>query len=282
MASELRLQNYRHVFVPDLLKGKVAFISGGGSGIGFTITEMLMRHGCDTVIASRDLNRVKSAAIVLENATGQKCLPLQLDVRKNDSVEAAVTKAINHYSRIDYLVNCAAGNFLAAADSLSANGFKTVLEIDTVGTFLLSKAVYNAYFKDHGGAIVNITATLHVRGAPLQVHAGTAKAGIEAMTNHLAVEWGPAGVRVNCVAPGMIEDTEGFRRLGGALVTDTIVKGIPLQRLGTRGDIANVVLYLLSDAASLVTAVTIVADGGDILTTASGNFAFMDLLMSKI
>ncbi|XP_068760952.1 peroxisomal 2,4-dienoyl-CoA reductase [(3E)-enoyl-CoA-producing]-like [Montipora capricornis] len=266
------LEEYDYFFRPDLLSGKVAFITGGGSGIGFTIAEVLMRHKCSTVIFGRKFERLSTAARKLENLTGQKCLPLKGDVRKVDEVEAAVDKAIEHFSRIDVLVNGAAGNFVCPASKLSYNGIKTVIDIDTLGTFNVSKAVYNKCFKNNGGgSIINITATLHYNGQPFQCHAGSAKAAIEAMMRHLAVEWGPDGVRVNCVAPGPVADTEGFQRLGKH-AGPNFVKKFPIQRLGTRRDIADATVFLASGASSFITSNTLVVDGGSWMT-GSGSMA---------
>jgi len=177
-------------------------------------------------------------------------------------VETALDKALEHFSQIDVLVNGAAGNFLCPASKLSYNGIKTVIDIDTLGTFNLSKAVFNKCFKNNGGgSIINITATLHYNGCPYQCHAGCAKAAIEAMMRHLAVEWGPHGVRVNCVAPGPVADTEGLYRLGKNL-NPNFAKKFPLQRLGTRREIADATVFLASGASALITANTLVVDGG--------------------
>ncbi|XP_021107090.1 peroxisomal 2,4-dienoyl-CoA reductase isoform X3 [Heterocephalus glaber] len=238
------LPDYRHLFCPGLLQGKVAFITGGGSGIGFRITEIFMRrhpcgelclehlggahlepavlspaisfcrHGCQTVIVSRSLPRVLMAAKKLAAATGQRCLPMSMDVRAPPAIMAAVDQALKEFGKIDILINCAAGNFLCPASALSFNAFKTVVEIDTIGTFNVTRVLYEKFFQNHGGVIVNITATLGFRGQALQVHAGSAKAAVDAMTRHLAVEWGPQNIRVNSLAPGPISGTEGLRRLG--------------------------------------------------------------------
>ncbi|XP_048758569.2 peroxisomal 2,4-dienoyl-CoA reductase [(3E)-enoyl-CoA-producing]-like [Ostrea edulis] len=265
--SEETIPDYRYVFQKDLLRGKVAFITGGGTGIGFTITEILMRHGCDTIIASRRLDVVRSAAEKLSKATGQRCLPLQMDVRKPEAITKAVDEALGQFKQIDILVNNAAGNFLCPAENLSFNAFRTVMEIDAHGTFNVSKAVFEKYMKNNGGVIINITATLSFRGRVLQTHAGSAKAAIEAMTKHLAVEWGPNGIRMMCVAPGPIADTEGMRRLGGEHIDDAMVKAIPVQRLGKREDIGNTVLFITSRAGELLTGTTVIADGGAWLTS---------------
>ncbi|XP_029803897.1 peroxisomal 2,4-dienoyl-CoA reductase [Suricata suricatta] len=261
------LPEYRHLFCPDLLRDKVAFITGGGSGIGFRIAEIFMRHGCHTVIASRSLPRVSLAARKLAAATGQRCLPLSLDVRAPPSIAAAVDQALKEFGKIDILINCAAGNFLCPASALSFNAFKTVMDIDTLGTFNTSRVLYEKFFWDHGGVIVNITATLGTRGQVLQVHAGSAKAAVDAMTRHLAVEWGPQNVRVNSLAPGLVSGTEGFWRLGGPQASvSTKVLAIPLRRLGNKTDVAHSALYLASPLASYVTGAVLVVDGGAWLT----------------
>ncbi|XP_067859713.1 peroxisomal 2,4-dienoyl-CoA reductase [(3E)-enoyl-CoA-producing] [Heptranchias perlo] len=275
------LLNYSYIFNPDILKDKVAFITGGGSGIGFRIAEILMRHRCQTVIASRSLERVQASAKKLTAATGQRCFPVSVDVRQPVTIVTAVEETLREFGKIDILVNSAAGNFLCPASGLSFNAFKTVLEIDTIGTFNTSKILYQRWLKDHGGVIVNITATLSYRGQILQVHAGSAKAAIDAMTKHLAVEWGPDNIRINSLAPGPISGTEGFRKLGGlATAMADHYKLIPLQRLGAKTEIAHGVLYLVSPAASYVTGTCLVIDGGHWLTGAN-NMSVMQALLQK-
>ena len=161
------LTSYKYFYNPNLLKDQVAFVTGGGSGIGFRITELLMRHGCKTIIASRQQERVDTAAKMLSKATGGECLPLKCDVRDIEEVNASFAQALAHYGKVNCLVNNAAGNFLCPASNLSSNAYKTVLEIDTLGTFNASKAAYDAYFKDNGGNIVNISATLYYSGTLL-------------------------------------------------------------------------------------------------------------------
>ncbi|KAI5624145.1 peroxisomal 2,4-dienoyl-CoA reductase, partial [Silurus asotus] len=264
------LTSYTHIYSQDLLRDHVAFVTGGGSGIGFRTAEILMRHGCDTAIASRNLEKLTEAAKKLTCATGRRCLALRMDVRQPDSVSAAVDETLKEFGRLDILVNNAAGNFLCPASALSFNAFRTVMEIDTMGTFNTSKVVYEKWLKDHGGSIVNISATLGYRGQALQVHAGSAKAANDAMTRHLAVEWGPSGVRVNTVAPGPISGTEGYRKLGGSHAESAgVFRTIPLQRAGNKTEMAHAVLFLASRAASYVTGATVVADGGAWLTSAN-------------
>ncbi|NXA05694.1 DECR2 reductase, partial [Sapayoa aenigma] len=215
-------------------------------------------------------------------ATGQQCLPLSMDVRQPQTIVAAVDEALKEFKRIDILINGAAGNFLCPASALSFNAFRTVIDIDTIGTFNTSKVLFEKYFRDHGGVIVNITATLSYRGQALQVHAGAAKAAIDAMTRHLAVEWGPSNIRVNSLAPGPITGTEGFRRLGGkSAEKSSVFDMIPLQRAGNKTEIAHSTLYLASPLSSYVTGTTLVVDGGSWLTSPNNFAALLGIASSS-
>ncbi|NXO68035.1 DECR2 reductase, partial [Phainopepla nitens] len=267
--------------------GQVAFITGGGSGIGFRIAEIFMRCGsrCGLAGCSQALSGLFlffQASKKLVAATGQQCLPLSIDVRQPQTIAAAVDEALKEFQRIDILINGAAGNFLCPASALSFNAFKTVIDIDTMGTFNTSKVLFEKYFQDHGGVIINITATLSYRGQALQVHAGAAKAAIDAMTRHLAVEWGPSNIRVNSLAPGPISGTEGFRRLGGKLAEKSNqFSAIPLQRAGNKTEIAHSALYLASPLSSYVTGTTLVVDGGSWLTSPNSFSALLGIASSS-
>lgn len=249
-------------FRNDLLAGKVAFVTGGGSGIGKAIVARFLEHGAECVIASRNKERLDAAAAELSARYGRRCVAVQADVREPEQVEAALDQAIGTFGRLDIVVNNAAGNFLAPAAALSYKGFATVHGIDTLGTFNVSKAAFSKWLGRHGGTILNISATLHYTGVPFQVHAGSAKAAIDAMTKHLAVEWGPAKVRVNAIAPGPIDDTEGMKRLAPGGLKAKLEKQIPLGRFGQADEIAQMALFLVSDAASYVTGSVFVVDGG--------------------
>jgi 2,4-dienoyl-CoA reductase [(3E)-enoyl-CoA-producing], peroxisomal len=251
----------KSVFRDDLLEGKVAFVTGGGSGICMGITRALMQHGASAVIVSRKADRVQASAAALAEETGRPCLGVAADVRDPAAVESALRAALERFGRIDVVVNGAAGNFLAPASQLSYNGFRTVLEIDAIGTYNVCRAAFEAWLRDHGGSIINISATLHYAATPLQIHASAAKAAIDSMTRSLALEWGSLGIRVNGIAPGPIADTEGMRRLAPDNV-ESLVSAVPIGRFGTIEEIAQVALFLASDAASLIHGETIVADGG--------------------
>lgn len=171
------------------------------------------------------LHKAKAVVLMSRNAEKNQKVAKELsafgvaisepgDVRKAEDCKRVFKSAVDQFGRVDILVNGAAGNFLASASKLSTNGFRTVLEIDTLGTFNMSQAAYHAYMKEHGGVIINISASLHWAGSALQVHSGSAKAGVDTITKTLAVEWGPNKIRVCGLVPGAIEGTEGFERLG--------------------------------------------------------------------
>ena len=248
------------VFADDILRDKVAFVTGGGTGITGGVARAFARHGAKIAITSRkEENLIAQQQYIEEN--GGKCFSVAADVRDFDGVQNAIAKTIEHYGRIDIVVNGAAGNFLCAADQLSANGFGTVVDIDTKGTFNVCRASFEA-LKESKGQIINISATLHYLATPLQIHVSAAKAGVDAITRNLSVEWGRHGIRVNGIAPGPIEDTEGMKRLLPEALKEKITKKIPLGRFGRIADIENTALFLSSDAASYINGVTLVVDGG--------------------
>ena len=138
-----------------------------------------------------------------------------------------------------------------------------MVDIDLKGTFHCSKAAL-PHLRAHGGVVLNISATLHYLGTPAQLHVASAKAGVDALTRVLAVEWGPYGIRVNGIAPGPIADTEGVRRLLDDAAKQRAQNTTPLQRLGLVEDVSNAALFLCSEAASYITGATLVVDGGQI------------------
>ena len=248
------------IFADDILQGKVAFVTGGATGITGGIARAFSEHGAKLAITSRkEENLIAQKQFIEEN--GGKCLAVAADVRDYDAVQNAIAKTVEHYGRIDIVINCAAGNFLCAADQLSANGFGTVVDIDTKGTFNVCRAAFES-LKESMGQILNISATLHYLATPMQIHVSAAKAGVDAITRNLSVEWGRHGIRVNGIAPGPIEDTEGMKRLLPEPLKEKITKRIPLGRFGRIADIENAALFLTSDAASYINGVTLVVDGG--------------------
>jgi 2,4-dienoyl-CoA reductase [(3E)-enoyl-CoA-producing], peroxisomal len=251
-----------NIFGDNLFAGRVALVTGGGTGIARGIVEGLAALGAATAILSRKAEHLEPAAQAVTERFGQPCVPLVADVRRPEQVEAAVAQALDRLGKIDILVNAAAGNFLCSAADLSYNGFGTVLDIDAKGTWNVSKAVYASWMRAHGGQILNLSATLHYGGTPGQLHVSAAKAAVDALTRNLAVEWGPQGIRVNAIAPGPIADTEGARRLFPGDEATKLQNLIPTRRLGTIADVVNLALFVLSDAAANINGAIFVTDGG--------------------
>jgi len=247
-------------FQSGLLSGKTALITGGGTGICRGLSLALAAHGCDVAITSRKLEHLTPTAQEIE-ALGRRSCAVAADVRDPAAVEAAVAETVATLGRLDILVNGAAGNFLCLAEDLSPNGFGAVVDIDLKGTFHLSKAAL-PHLKASGGVVLNISATLHYYGTAAQLHVSAAKAGVDALTRVLAVEWGQYGIRVNGIAPGPIAETEGVKRLMVGASRERAVATTPLGRLGAIADVSDAALFLCSEAASFITGVTLVVDGG--------------------
>jgi len=248
-------------FRPDLLKGKVALITGGGSGICYGIAHELARHGASVVLMGRREEVLKQAVATLKQE-GLQAAFISGDVRDYAQAEKAVATAVSTFGRLDILLNGAAGNFLCPTDQLSANGFKTVIDIDLIGTFNMVRAAFSDLKAAGDSLILNISATLHYQGTLMQAHVMAAKAGIEALGRNLACEWGEHGIRVCAIAPGAIGDTEGMRRLAPLGADKKIAAEVPLRRLGTIDDIAQAAVFLASGAASYITGEVLVVDGG--------------------
>jgi NAD(P)-dependent dehydrogenase (short-subunit alcohol dehydrogenase family) len=261
------------VFLPGLLQGQVAFVTGGGSGIGAGIAKMLAAQGARVALLGRTLAKLESVAGEIRSAGGLARV-FAADVRDYAAVEAAIGGAVTELGRLDVVVNSAAGNFLAPASQLSARGFRAVIDIDLCGTFNVSRAAFEHLAKTRG-AIVSITATQADVPTPLQCHAGAAKAGIAKLTRDLALEWAGSGVRVNAVAPGPIEGTEGMRRLAPGDVAARVKQRVPLGRYGTIDEVCEAVLFLVSRAGAYVTGATLLVDGGTSLMGGAGLFDMM-------
>jgi peroxisomal 2,4-dienoyl-CoA reductase len=253
------------MFVNNLLKDHVAFVTGGGTGITGGVARALAEAGASVVLVSRKLEHLEPAAQAI-NENGGRAFPIAADVRSPDDVERAIATSVEQFGKIDIVVNGAAGNFLCKAEELSPNGFGTVVDIDLKGTFNVCRAAFSQ-LKEHRGQILNISATLHYLGTPMQLHVSAAKAGVDALTRNLAVEWGRYGIRVNGIAPGPIEDTEGMRRLVPEPVKERLRKNIPLGRFGRIADIEQAALFLCSDAASFINGTILVVDGGQWLAS---------------
>ena len=252
------------------LAGKTAFVAGGSSGINLGIAEGLARAGAKVGLISRSPDKIETAAAGIR-AQGGHATGMAADVRDYEAVEAAIAATQAAYGDIDIVISGAAGNFLSPAIGVSANAFKTVIDIDLLGTFNVFRASW-AYLRKPGASLIAITAGQAERPTMFQIHACAAKAGINMVTKCMAMEWGPAGVRVNAIAPGPIADTEGMRRLGGGPEVEAKLKAaIPLRDYGTKTDITDLALFLCTEKAKYITGTIIDCDGGWLLGDASAD-----------
>lgn len=255
------------IFKSDILLGKTALITGGGSGICKGIASAFMVHGANVIIMGRRQEVLEEACKELRAvASGGKAEFVAGDVRLSEDCDRAVAACVEKFGGVDILLNGAAGNFLCPTEHLTSNGFKTVIDIDLMGTFNMSKAAFAALKSSSAAVILNISATLHYQGTIMQAHVMAAKAGVDALARNLACEWGEYGIRVVTIAPGPIGDTEGMRRLAPLGADQKISAEVPLRRLGKINDIANAALFLVSDASSYITGEVLVVDGGQWLT----------------
>jgi NAD(P)-dependent dehydrogenase (short-subunit alcohol dehydrogenase family) len=262
-----------HLPVTRQLEKKTAFVAGASSGINLRIAERLCDAGATVAIISRSEEKIATAAKKLAERGGT-VLGMAADVRDYSAIEAALARARQAYGLIDIVVSGAAGNFVAPALQMSANGFKAVVDIDLLGTFNVFRASFE-HLNRPGASLISISAPQAVNPCVAQSHVCAAKAGVNMLTKCLAMEWGPLGVRANAVSPGPIEDTEGMARLAPTESSrEKLRSGIPLRRLGTKDDVADVVLFLCSESSRYITGSIIDCDGGISLVGRSG---LMDL-----
>lgn len=244
----------------DLFAGKTVFVTGGGSGINLGVAKNFAALGANVAICGRTQERLDKAAAELR-ALGAKVCPVVADVRDYAALESAFARCRDELSPIDVLVCGAAGNFLVPAEKLSANGFKTVIDIDLLGSFNASRAGFEQ-LEATRGSIIFISAGMSYMPYAFQVHVGAAKAGIDNLMRNLALEWGRYGIRANSIVPGPIEGTEGLKRLFDGRQRDLFIDSIPARRLGSVDDIGQAAVFLASPLASYITGAVLAVDGG--------------------
>lgn len=248
--------------------GAHAFVAGGTSGINLGIAEGFASAGARVAVMSRSPEKV-DAAVTRLRALGAEATGSAADVRDPDATGTALLQAHQAFGEIDVLVSGAAGNFPASALEMSPNAFRSVVDIDLLGTYHVLRAAYPLLRKP-GAAVINVSAPQAFLPMALQSHVCAAKAGVDMLTRVLAMEWGPDGIRVNAVVPGPIAQTEGMARLAPtAEAMEMVRQTVPIARLGTPGDLASACLLLASPLAGYVTGVVLPVDGGWALSGAS-------------
>jgi citronellol/citronellal dehydrogenase len=252
---------YQSVFRGDLFAGQVALVTGGGTGIGRCTAHELASLGATVVLAARRKDKLEETAAEIEAAGGSADV-VELNIRDEELVDRAVASVVEKHGRIDALVNNAGGQFAGPVEKMSANAWRSVVDLNLNGTFLVTHAVYRHSMQQNGGSIVNMLADIW-SGYPWMAHMSAARAGIENLSITLSLEWAPSGIRVNCVAPGTILSS-GMHTYPPEIQERTVKESqdIALARLGTESEVSAVITFLLSPAAGYITGETVKIDGG--------------------
>lgn len=249
------------IFRPDLLAGQVAVVTGGATGIGAYIAHELGSLGAEVVIASRKQEKITPAAEALTAMLGREVHGLTCNIRDREDTAALAAEIIERCGRIDILVNNGGGQFMSPAQHIRPRGWDAVIETNLTGTWNLTRSVADAWMLKHGGRIINITMMTR-RGFPGMTHSVSARAGVEAMTRSLAVEWAPNNILINAIQPGIIKSS-GMKNYPAGLEVARVAQGtIPLQKLGGCDDVAWLVAFLASPAGRYITGEVLAVDGG--------------------
>lgn len=267
------------------LEGKTIVVTGGGSGLGKSMTRYFLELGAQVAITSRDLEKLKQTAAELESETGSRCLPLQCDVRDYQQVEAMLQAVIEAFGKVDVLLNNAAGNFISPTERLSANAFDTIIDIVLKGTKNCTLAFGKHWIAtgQKNTNVLNIVTTYAWTGSAYVVPSATAKAGVLAMTRSLAVEWAKYGMRFNAIAPGPFPTKGAWDRLlpGDLREKFDLAKKVPLQRVGDHQELANLAAYMISDFGAYLNGEVITLDGGEWLKGA-GQFNLLEAVPEQM
>jgi NAD(P)-dependent dehydrogenase (short-subunit alcohol dehydrogenase family) len=270
------------MFDNSTFKGKVALITGGGTGLGKATAHRLSELGAQVCIASRKLEVLQSSANEISSETGNAVLPLQLDVRKYQQVEQVVTDCVNRFGQVDILLNNAAGNFIAPTESLSHKAFDVIVDIVLRGSYNCSLALGKYWIgAELPGDILNIITTYAFSGSGYVVPSSVAKAGVLNLTRSLAAEWGGRNIRVNAIAPGPVPTKGAWERLvPDPKLEQGMLQRIPMGRVGTHAELTSLAVFLLSDECRFINGEAVIMDGGEWLYGA-GEFNFLGTLTDE-
>lgn len=263
----------------DALVGKTIVVTGGGTGLGRSMSERFLGLGANVVITSRKLDVLQKTAAEMETATGGKVLAVACDVRKYLEVEQLVAAAVDRFGTVDALVNNAAGNFISPTERLSSKAFEVIIDIVLMGTVNCSLAFGKHWIekKERDKAVLNITTTYAWTGSGYVVPSACAKAGVLALTRSLGVEWAKYGIRSNAIAPGPFPTKGAWSRLlpGEMMERFDLSKRVPLKRMGEHHELADLAAYLVSPFSGYVNGEVVTIDGGEWLYGA-GQFSGLE------
>jgi NAD(P)-dependent dehydrogenase (short-subunit alcohol dehydrogenase family) len=267
------------VFSSDLLKGQHAIITGAGSGINLRIAERFAQQGASISIIGRNLDKCQAAAKQIQ-AQGGRAAGFAADVRHYEPLAEAFAQAREQFGPVDICIAGAAGNFVAQAAQMSANAFRTVIDIDLIGTYNTFRAAL-PLLRPECSNLLAISAVQSLMPTATQAHVCAAKAGIDMLVRTLSIEWAAQGIRCNAIAPGPVAGTEGMNRLapGGDASWERLLAGIPMGRAGERDEIADLALFLCSGAARYLNGTVVVIDGGQSNT---GSLPFGNMLLDSL
>ena len=276
--------NTKSMLQKDSLKGKTILVTGGGSGLGKSMSTEFLNLGANVVIASRNLDKLEVAAKEMEDETGGTVLPVQCNVKEYSDVENVLSETIKKFGSLDILINNAAGNFVSPTERLSHRAFDAVVDIVLKGSYNCTLEIGKYWIKNKiKGVTLNIVTTYSWTGSGYVVPSACAKAGVLAMTRSLGAEWGKYGIRTNAIAPGPFPTEGAWSRLFPKAFRKFYdpTKKIPLKRFGDHQELANLASYLVSDYSAYVNGEVVTIDGGEWIYGA-GEFNLMDKIPSAL
>ena len=243
--------------------GRVAIVTGGGTGIGAATARAFAEHGADVVIAARTLDDLERTASAVESATGRRCIPVQTDVKVEDQVSALVERTIEELGRIDILVNNAGGTRMGPLRDLPTKAWDAGFDLNVRSAYFCTREAGRHFIDQQSGAIVNISSDAGVHGVKGGAHYASAKAALQMFTAVTAAEWGRYGIRANCIAVGGIASERASAAWEVAGIDPQVIgAGTALGRIGRPDEVAAAILFFASDAASYITGQTLSVDGG--------------------
>jgi len=248
---------------PNDLAGRVAIVTGGGTGIGAATARLLAEHGADVVIAARTVGELEAMAQSIREATGRRCLAMPTDVKDEDQVARLVQRTVDELGRIDILINNAGGTRMGPLKDLPTKGWDASFDLNVRSAYFCTREAGRHLLAQGSGAIVNVSSMAGVGGVKGGAHYASSKAALQMFTKVTAAEWGPHGVRANCVAVGLIASDRAVDAWAVAKIDpDAAAAGTALRRPGQPVEIAQAIYFFVSDAASYVTGQTLAVDGG--------------------